>query len=362
MYDPMRQPGPAVWAGGIGEWCPVPAGGPGRLPRGEPPRSGWVVRDGPSNDKELMAQRRNELDEPSAPVERPPRPAVPVVTVVIPVLNGESWLPEQLAALEAQDYAGQWEVVAVDNGSTDGSAALLHRWQDRLPLRVVETDGRQGINVARNTGCAHAKGDLFAFCDVDDIVAPDWLTQLVEAAAHHDVIGGRLDEEHLNEGLSSVQRPRLPQDRLPVALGFLPFALGANFAVWRDVFVALGDFDEAYICGNDDVEFSFRAQLAGYEVGYAPDAVVAYRHREGGRQLFRQFRSYGRSEPLLYRRYGPHGMPPTPAGQVLRRWARLVVTLPMLFGTAEERGDWLVRAGFSLGRLETALRERIPYL
>jgi glycosyltransferase involved in cell wall biosynthesis len=286
-----------------------------------------------------------------------------MVSVVIPVRNGEAWLPHQLGALEQQDYEGEWEVLAVDNGSTDASRDILDAWADRLPLRVVETDGRAGINVARNTGCAHAKGDLFAFCDVDDEVAPDWVRHMAESAGDYDLIGGRLDEERLNDGVRcSVQRPRLPSDKLPTALGFLPFALGANFAVWRDVMDELGNFDEAYICGNDDVEFSFRAQLRGFRLGYAPAAVVAYRHREGGRELFSQFRSYGRAEPLLYKRYGPHGMPPTPAGQVVRRWLRILLSVPALLGTPEQRGDWLVRAGFSLGRMETAIRQRIPYL
>ena len=100
-----------------------------------------------------MAERRNHLEQRAEPgdrpgpapppdtPDRPGRPAQPVVTVVIPVLNGETWLPEQLAGLEAQDYEGDWEVLAVDNGSTDGSAALLRSWEDRLPLRVVAALG-----------------------------------------------------------------------------------------------------------------------------------------------------------------------------------------------------------------------------
>ncbi len=289
------------------------------------------------------------------------RPTVPFVSVVMPVRNGERWLPFQLRALERQTYPGPWDVVAVDNGSTDGSRGVLESWVGRLPLRVVETDARAGINIARNTGCAGARGDLFAFCDVDDEVGPDWLAALVEAAQSHDLIGGRLDEDALNVGVGSF-RPRLPADGLPVALGFLPFALGANFAVWRDAFDEIGNFDEAYTCGNDDVEFSFRAQLAGFRLGYAPGAVVSYRHRETGRELFNQFRTYGRSEPLLYRRYASQGMPPTPLPQVLRRWARIVVTAPAVLGSPQRRGMWLLRAGFSLGRLEGAIRHRTAYL
>jgi hypothetical protein len=90
--------------------------------------------------------------------------------------------------------------------------------------------------------------------------------------------------------------------------------------------------------------------------------VVAYRHRESGRELFEQFRSYGRSEPLLYQCYGPHGMPPTPLPEVLRRWARILLTVPALLGSPGRRGRWLLRAGFSVGRLEGAIRHRVLYL
>ncbi|MPY94083.1 MAG: glycosyltransferase [Acidimicrobiia bacterium] len=294
--------------------------------------------------------------------QAPRRPELPYISVVIPVRNGEPWLVKQLAALEAQTYQGQWEVLAVDNGSRDHSRQILGSWREHLPLRVVDAPDRAGINVARNAGCEQAKGELIAFCDADDVAAPHWLTALVAAAQRFDLVGGRLDEEHLNLGYGSALRPRLPADRLPMGLGFLPFALGANFAVWRDVLDRVGVFDEAFILGNDDVEFSFRAQLRGFRLGYAPDAVVAYRHREGSRELFRQFRSYGRSEPLLFKCYGAHGMPPTPFGQVLRRWARLVLFAPSVFASPERRGAWLVSAGFSLGRLEGAVRNRVLYL
>jgi GT2 family glycosyltransferase len=192
-------------------------------------------------------------------------------------------------------------------------------------------------------------------------VEPGWLEAMVEAAPHADVIGGRLDEETLNADVGAPARPRMVGDGLPVALGFLPFAVGANFAVWAGVLRELGGFDERFTCGYDDVELSFRAQLAGKHLRYAPDAVVAYRHRASGLDLFRQFRSYGRSEPLLYAEFRQYGMPRPAAGEVARRWARLVLGAP-LASSPETRGKWLVNAGFSLGRLRGALTNRVPYL
>jgi GT2 family glycosyltransferase len=227
---------------------------------------------------------------------------------------------------------------------------------------VLNAAERPGINVARNAGVRAAAGELLCFCDADDVVEPDWVTEVVEAARHFDVVGGRLDEETLNAEGSTAVRPRLPTDDLPVALGFLPFAVGANFAVWRDVLAELGDFDEAYLCGNDDVDFCFHAQLRGFRLGYAPQAVVRYRHRDSGRELFRQFRNYGRAEPLLYQRYRSQGMPPSPIAPTVRRWLRLALDAPALLGSPVRRGAWLADVGFTVGRIEGSLRHRVPYL
>jgi glycosyltransferase involved in cell wall biosynthesis len=284
------------------------------------------------------------------------------VSIIVPVRNGARCLGQQLAALERQRYGGRWEVVVVDNGSSDGSAAVAGDWAGRLSLRTVGANRRRGINVARNAGAAVACGDLLAFCDADDQVAPGWLEALVEAAGRADLVGGRLDEEALNQQPHAPRRPRHPLDRLPTALEFLPFAPGANLAIWADVLAALGGFDERFVLGNDDVDLAFRAQLAGYRLGYAPGAVVAYRHRRRDHELFLQFRNYGRTEPLLFRLHRHQGLVRSSAGGVARRWARLLLAAPIAWTSAERRGRWLAIAGFSVGRVEGSLRERTGFL
>lgn len=282
--------------------------------------------------------------------------------MIVPVRNGAALLGCQLAALERQGYRGRWEVVVADNGSSDGTGAVVAAWTDRLAVRRVVADRRRGINVARNAGVAAAGGDLLAFCDADDRVAPGWLEALADAARRADLVGGRLDEEALNQDPRAPRRPRHPRDRLPTALGFLSFAPGANLAIWADVLGALGGFDERFVLGNDDVDLAFRVQLAGHRLGYAPDAVVDYRHRSRGRELFLQFRNYGRSEPLLFRLHRHHGVDRASAGGVARRWARLALDAPVAWTSAERRGRWLAIAGTSVGRVEGSLRERTGFL
>src|SRR5215218_5139885 len=130
----------------------------------------------------------------SPPASAPRRAAPRCVSVIVPVRDAEAWFAAQLEALAAQRYAGRWEVLIADNGSTDGTVALAWSWSDRLPIRIVDASARAGINAARNVAAAAADGDLLAFCDGDDLVGPGWVAALAEAAQHYDLVGGRLDE------------------------------------------------------------------------------------------------------------------------------------------------------------------------
>lgn len=311
----------------------------------------------------VAVDRVSQAGDPACPRDLP-RAAPRSISVILPTRNAADCLAGQLAALAGQTYRGDWELLVADNGSRDGTVELARAHAGPLPLRLVDASRRRGINPARNEAARHARGELLAFCDADDIVQPGWLAALSGAATRFHLIGGRIEEDSLNEAADAVAyRERLPSDRLPTALGFLPFAHGANFAVWADVLADLGGFDERFRHGNDEVELSFRAQLRGYRLGYAPDAVTAYRHRPTARGLFAQFRSYGRSEPLLFATYGTRGMPRPGLGEVVRRWGRIGLTVPLpRRADGRSRGRWCLEAGFSLGRLEGSLRHRVLYL
>src|SRR4051812_33344836 len=120
-------------------------------------------------------------------------PAPKLVSVVVPVRNGADTLSGQLRGLAGQTYAGEWEVVVADNGSTDSTRAIAELWRPELPhLRVVDAGASGGPAAARNRGAAAAEGEFLAFCDADDIVTPDWLASLVEAGLDHDIVTGVL--------------------------------------------------------------------------------------------------------------------------------------------------------------------------
>lgn len=120
----------------------------------------------------------------------PPAPA-PRFTIVSPVYNVEKYLDDFIASVEAQDYPlDRLEVVMVDDGSTDSSLRILTDWQTRQPqLVTVVTQHNGGIGSARNAGMEHAHGEWITFPDPDDMLAPDYLSEVDAFLAEQPDVG-----------------------------------------------------------------------------------------------------------------------------------------------------------------------------
>ncbi len=90
------------------------------------------------------------------------------ISVIMPVFNDEKYLPEALASFASQSLPGV-ELIAVDDGSTDGSGAVLEEWRHRIPgLRILTHESNLGPAAARSTAIAEARGEFVAFLDADD--------------------------------------------------------------------------------------------------------------------------------------------------------------------------------------------------
>ncbi|MGK4578714.1 glycosyltransferase [Kitasatospora sp. HPMI-4] len=295
------------------------------------------------------------------PAGGPPRAGL--VSVVIPARNAEATIAVQLDALYRQTYPGPWEAVVVDNGSSDGTRAVLRSWQRRMPqLRPVSAPEASGANHARNIGCRLASGELVLCCDADDIVAPGWMAAMVETLRTSPAAGGALERRSLNGTVALAARPPKESDSLLDTFGFLPYPAGANCGFHKELWRRLGGFDESYRYGSDDVEFFWRAQLAGYELGFSPHAVVHYRLRDGPLAIARQLYCYGRSHPRLYRDFRAYGMPRSRIGEAVRAWWRLLVHAGDLAATPERRSAWLAGLALRAGRVAGSVRHRRPYL
>ena len=285
----------------------------------------------------------------------------PDVTVVIPCRDVVGTIEDQLQALAGQDFPGTVDVLLCDNGSTDGLVGRVAAWRDRygLVLRHVDATGRTGVSHARNIGLRAASSDVVAVCDADDVVGPQWLSALVEQVrAGCSVVGGAIDTTSLNDEVRRGWRPGPPRDRLPVKLGFKPYAIGANLAVRREDALAVGGWDEDYVAGGDDVDFSWRLQLAGHRIGFAPDAVVHYRYRTDLRGTARQVRAYARCEARLLAQYAGEGAQPYRPSRTRIELSWLRHHLRDLLRSEASRGRWVCHASTVVGRLDGAVRQR----
>ena len=120
----------------------------------------------------------------------------------------------------------------------------------------------------------------------------------------------------------------MPVPASTTQMGFLPYALGGNLAVRRDTFEASAGFSETLSAG-EDVDFSWRLQLARYRIAISDQAVVAKREHTIPKDAFRATWVYGQCTTLLYRRYRARGMRPDLWGAA-KAWVWLIVALPGL--------------------------------
>jgi glycosyltransferase involved in cell wall biosynthesis len=287
---------------------------------------------------------------------------VPTVTVVIAARNASATLDDQLDALERQTFVGPFEVIVVDNCSTDPTAEVVAaRAGGPVEMRCIEASDGRGPAYARNVGVERSDGEFLAFCDADDVVSAQWLESLVRAADGADAVTGPLRYAMwLNspQALATYgyQPDALSRSAARPTSGLLPHGAGANLGAWRRTLTALGGFAEDAVC-VEDKELSWRLQLAGYRLAFAPDAVVDYRLRESLAGLARQQFQYGRMDPLLYLRFHADGLARRRAGVVARSWALTLLTAPLLV-EPRRRGRWVRRVARDAGRLRGSVERR----
>ena len=282
-----------------------------------------------------------------------------MISVIVPVHNGMPWLEEQLRALTDQQCTEPWEVIVADNNSTDESRSLAQEWARRYHvIRLIDASKVRGPGATRNAGVEEANGELLAFCDADDVVQPGWLTAHVSALAEADISAGVFDFWSLN-GLTAPSPPSYAPPPAIGLYGFLPAAGSGNVALRRRAFEDVGGFAEDLMTG-EDVDLSWRAQLAGHRYVLTTDAVIARRDQRGFRAVLGRYIAYGRCGPVLYRRFRGDGLRPD-LPLALKTWAWLIVSTPRLVQPAF-RDRWARVAGWRTGRLFASVRQRVLFL
>lgn len=279
----------------------------------------------------------------------------PLATVVIPARNAAHTIGEQLAGLSEQPEADSLEIIVVDNGSSDGTASVARTWSESLPgLHVLEAPDRASEGYARNVGIGAAQGDDILISDADDRVGAGWAHHLIAGLKLADSVAGL--EVRWDGNATPAVRTATHED-FAVRFDFLPSFTGNNAAFKRRVWADVGGFDEV-IDPADDIDLSWRIQLAGYTLAFAPEAVVFARARSTPASQFRQTYHYGRSQVALFAKYRSAGMPRSSTAAGLRRFGSLLRHADDLARSPAWRRDWCARAGWRLGRLSGSVQYR----
>jgi len=175
------------------------------------------------------------------------------VSVVIPTRNCRVLLSETIATLMAQTRP-DWELIVVDDGSTDDTRRFLEDQRDPR-IRFVTLEWSVGPSAARNAGLAEARGDLIMFLDGDDLLRPDTLSRLSEALrAHPDALAATGACRLYTENVGSLKVYRSPQPHTGIIWRELLFGWWANSGqnLYRTAVIrAIGGYDPRFFNAHD---------------------------------------------------------------------------------------------------------------
>jgi len=219
---------------------------------------------------------------------------------VIPVFDAEDYLEATLASVLEQEGV-ELDVVVVDDGSRDGTPDLLERYADRVRSVRIENSG--GPSRPRNVGVEHARGDLVALFDADDLMLPGKLARATEVLAGHPDVGmlctdfrvidaeGVLLEESLLSEYRKFRNCLEPTDdptvhRMPAGDAWrhllrTNFVGTSSVVARRDVLTAVGGFNESYK-NADDIDMWIRIARAGHDLVFVDEIHHAYRRLATG--------------------------------------------------------------------------------
>ncbi len=227
----------------------------------------------------------------------------PRITVIVCSYNGARTIRATCEALLQLDYP-DYQVIVVDDGSTDDTAAIVRAYDYTL----IRTRNR-GLSCARNVGLQAAKGEIVAYLDDDAYPDRHWLRYLAAAFASpanvkHAAIGGP-NVPPPGDELVAQCVAHAPGGPIHVLLSdreaeHIP---GCNMAFRKSCLEAIGGFDAQFRVAGDDVDVCWRLQQEGWTLGFSPAAVVWHRRRNSVRAYWRQQQGYGRAEAMLERKW-----------------------------------------------------------
>jgi GT2 family glycosyltransferase len=191
----------------------------------------------------------------------------------------------------------EWEILIVDNNSTDGTADVVSQFVSADPDRYKYLrENRQGKSHALNTGILAATGEIVVFTDDDCIAAPDWLSSIASefsADPSLTILGGRVELYCKDDRPVTIRtyKERILFSKAEQLFSLIP---GCNMSIRKSVFEAVGEFDPLLGPGtqmgavSEDTDFIYRVFKKGFKIAYSPDVLVYHNH---GRRTDEQVQS-----------------------------------------------------------------------
>jgi glycosyltransferase involved in cell wall biosynthesis len=201
-----------------------------------------------------------------------------MVSVVIPAFNAQDTISYCLDSLMAQEHAGSYEVIVVDDGSVDRTGELVARYERVKLVRQPNA----GPAAARNTGAREAAGDIVLFLDSDCVAEKNWLTEMIKHLRNGtDVVGvkGRYKTKQRALIARFVQLEYEDKYLYMQQHEYIDFVDTYSAGFRRDVFLKMGGYDTDFpVACAEDIEFSYRLSSLGYKMLFNPEAVVYHLH------------------------------------------------------------------------------------
>ena len=211
----------------------------------------------------------------------------PIVSVIIPVYNGERYLAETIESVIAQTEVN-WEIIAVNDGSTDISQTILEGYAKKIPdrIRVIAVENR-GVSRARNTAVAAARGTYVAFLDQDDLWAPRKLERQVEMFSRDKNLGISFTNVMFIDEKGSVHRENVLKFGLKHRGNVFEYLIFENFIgissvmLKKELYVKTGGFDPRFFIA-EDYDFLLKVTHES-SVDYIDEPLLLYReHGDSG--------------------------------------------------------------------------------
>lgn len=224
------------------------------------------------------------------------------VSIIIPVFNAQNTIADTLASVEAEitgSHDISWEVLAINDGSTDGSTEVLKSWMDRIPLKTFSLDHSGSPASPRNFGIQQATSEFVFFLDSDDVLLPGGLTTAIKFAVENlsDVVLPRLvslDGRGVPRGMYSKNQPDVNLENSRIYWALNPMKLIRRSLLIENMI----EFDTS-LSRDEDQPFAFKAYLAAKKISILTDPpVVGVRYSPGGNNL--TLRSYSKEELFRY--------------------------------------------------------------